>query len=142
MSQNLPKTAIQMRELLVRFLDQSKGYMTSDKDKTWIQAEIERYQEQTQLLREGIKRETKHTGIKRMVDELGRVVIPMEMRKEYDIPPYTPLEIFLDEEKGMIVLQKYEPGCNICGELHHDMTLFHGKRFCENCLSELFTMTE
>lgn len=50
----------------------------------------------------------KATGIVRKVDELGRIVIPKELRKVYGMPEGTPIEIFTDD--GTIVLRKYESG--------------------------------
>lgn len=50
----------------------------------------------------------KATGIVRRMDELGRIVIPMEMRKLYGINDRDPLEIFTDNE-GHIILKKYDP---------------------------------
>lgn len=59
----------------------------------------------------------KSTGIIRKVDELGRVVIPIELRRLYDIEVKDPIEIFTDENS--IVLKKYQPrmACSITGEV-------------------------
>ena len=54
----------------------------------------------------------KSTGIIRKVDELGRIVIPMELRKSMDIKEKDPLEIFTDQ--GSIVLKKYSNTCVFC----------------------------
>ena len=55
----------------------------------------------------------KSTGIVRKVDELGRVVIPIELRRTLGIDLKDALEIYVDEEK--IILKKYEPACIFCG---------------------------
>ena len=55
----------------------------------------------------------KSTGIIRRVDELGRVVLPIEIRRILDIEERDPLEIFLDEDR--IVLRKLQPTCIFCG---------------------------
>ena len=55
----------------------------------------------------------KSTGIVRKVDELGRVVIPIELRNKFDIQVKDPIEIFVDGSS--IVLKKYEPNCIFCG---------------------------
>ncbi|MGF2617719.1 AbrB/MazE/SpoVT family DNA-binding domain-containing protein [Rossellomorea vietnamensis] len=62
----------------------------------------------------------KSTGIIRKVDELGRIVIPSELRKTLEIEIKDPLEIFMDGEK--IILQKYKPNmaCFITGEVSDD----------------------
>ncbi|MCP1124154.1 AbrB/MazE/SpoVT family DNA-binding domain-containing protein [Bacillus sp. 3103sda1] len=70
----------------------------------------------------------KSTGITRKVDELGRVVIPKELRDTLGIKEKSPLEIFVDGEK--IVLQKYQAGgdCVITGEVsERNMSLANGK---------------
>ncbi|MED3560977.1 AbrB/MazE/SpoVT family DNA-binding domain-containing protein [Bacillus xiapuensis] len=62
----------------------------------------------------------KSTGIVRKVDELGRVVIPIELRRTLDIAEKDALEIYVDEDK--IILKKYKPNmtCAITGEVSDD----------------------
>lgn len=70
----------------------------------------------------------KSTGITRKVDELGRVVIPKELRDTLGIREKTPLEIYVDGEK--IILKKYEAGgtCAITGEVsNQNVSLANGK---------------
>lgn len=70
----------------------------------------------------------KATGIVRKTDQLGRVVIPMELRKKLSIGENDPLEIFVDED--MIILKKYQPDqtCIITGTISNDnLTLANGK---------------
>ena len=55
----------------------------------------------------------KATGIVRKVDELGRIVLPIELRRTLDIEIKDPIEIFVDDE--YILLKKYEPACIFCG---------------------------
>ena len=55
----------------------------------------------------------KSTGIIRRVDELGRVVIPIELRNKFGIAEKDPIEIFVDGSN--IVLKKFEPNCIFCG---------------------------
>ncbi|SFA91105.1 transcriptional pleiotropic regulator of transition state genes [Cohnella sp. OV330] len=69
----------------------------------------------------------KATGIVRKIDELGRVVIPMELRKTLQIAEKDPMEIFVDGEQ--IVLRKYAPGCVFCGNTEIAKT-FEGKHIC------------
>lgn len=76
----------------------------------------------------------KATGIVRKIDELGRIVIPMELRRTLDIKERDPIEIFVDGEK--IVLMKYQPGCSICGNTDKVRT-FKGSRICQKCINEL-----
>lgn len=76
----------------------------------------------------------KSTGIVRKVDELGRVVIPIELRRTMDIAERDALEIFV--EGSHIILKKYEPACIFCGQAK-DVENFRGKNICPKCLEEL-----
>jgi transcriptional pleiotropic regulator of transition state genes len=75
----------------------------------------------------------KSTGIVRKVDELGRVVIPKELRTTLGIGEKDPLEIYVDGEK--IMLKKYEPACVFCGDAGNAVP-FKGKMICTNCAAE------
>ncbi len=74
----------------------------------------------------------KSTGIVRKVDELGRVVLPVELRRNLAIEEKDGLEIFIDSDK--IILRKYEPSCVFCGNVN-DMTTFRGKNVCKQCMA-------
>lgn len=76
----------------------------------------------------------KSTGIVRKVDELGRVVIPIELRRNLDIEEKDGLEVFVENEK--IILRKYEPACVFCGNAN-GVTAFKGKNVCGKCLEEM-----
>lgn len=76
----------------------------------------------------------KSTGIVRKVDELGRIVLPIELRRTLDIAVKDALEIYVDE--GTISLKKYEPSCIFCGN-SKDVISFKGKNICPKCLEEL-----
>jgi len=76
----------------------------------------------------------KSTGIVRKVDELGRIVIPMELRRTLGIDIKDPLEIFTEGDK--IVLAKYEPDCTLCGS-GKDLAPFKGKNVCGSCRMQL-----
>ncbi len=81
----------------------------------------------------------KATGIVRQVDKLGRVVIPMEIRKKFDIiDDQDSFEIFVEEDK--IILKKYQPGCLFCGETDGTVTL-KGHIVCRECSKKLSEMT-
>lgn len=74
------------------------------------------------------------TGIVRRVDELGRVVIPKEMRKALDIDQRDPIEISI--EGSNIILHKYENRCVFCGAIKPSIK-YNGKLVCSKCLKEL-----
>ena len=76
----------------------------------------------------------KSTGIVRKVDELGRVVIPIELRRTLGIDVKDALEIYVDEEK--IILKKYEPACIFCGNASN-LKHFQGRAVCQNCIDEM-----
>lgn len=76
----------------------------------------------------------KSTGMVRPVDELGRIVLPKELRKSLDINARDSVEIFTDG--GRIILQKYEPACIFCGNADH-VVYYEGKRICSDCLAKL-----
>ena len=76
----------------------------------------------------------KSTGIVRRVDELGRVVLPIELRRNLDIEIRSPLEIYVDGD--LIILRKYEPACIFCGEAK-DVVNFKDRIICNDCLKEI-----
>ena len=76
----------------------------------------------------------KATGIVRKVEELGRVVIPIELRNKFDIKVKDPIEIFVDS--NAIVLKKYEPNCIFCGS-NKDLVNYHDKLVCKGCIEKL-----
>ncbi len=76
----------------------------------------------------------KSTGIVRKVDELGRIVLPMEIRNTLEINPKDPLEIFVEGDK--IILTKYEPCCVFCGNAENNVILGE-KRVCKACIAKL-----
>jgi len=76
----------------------------------------------------------KTLGTVRHVDELGRIVLPIETRKRLGLEPKDPVEIFV--EKDRVVLKKYEPACVFCGEAD-DIVDFRDKKICRACLDEM-----
>jgi AbrB family transcriptional regulator, transcriptional pleiotropic regulator of transition state genes len=76
----------------------------------------------------------KSTGIVRKVDELGRIVLPIELRRNLDIAERDALEIYVDG--NTIILKKYEPACIFCGDAK-DVENYKGKNICLDCMSEL-----
>ena len=76
----------------------------------------------------------KSTGIVRKIDELGRIVLPIEIRKTLGIEQRDAIEIFIDTDK--IVLQKYQPSCVFCGQIE-SIVYFNGKRVCSACIEQM-----
>ena len=76
----------------------------------------------------------KSTGIIRRMDELGRVVIPIEIRNQFDIAEKDPIEIYVDG--STIVLKKYEPNCIFCGNTKN-LIDYNDKLICEDCSQKI-----
>ena len=76
----------------------------------------------------------KTTGIVRQMDSLGRIVLPIELRRTLDIAQKDSLEIYV--EGNQIILKKYEPTCVFCDNAR-DVVVFKGKNVCPQCLAEL-----
>ncbi|MDD6188101.1 MAG: AbrB/MazE/SpoVT family DNA-binding domain-containing protein [Clostridiales bacterium] len=76
----------------------------------------------------------KSTGIVRQMDSLGRIVLPIELRRTLDIAQKDSLEIYVDD--SAIILKKYQPSCIFCNNAK-DVVNYKGKNICQSCLDEL-----
>lgn len=76
----------------------------------------------------------KSTGIIRKVDELGRVVIPIEIRNKFNIAEKDPIEIYVDGSS--IILKKYEPNCIFCGN-SKNLIEYKDKLICDKCSKKI-----
>ena len=76
----------------------------------------------------------KTKGMVRQLDSLGRVVLPIELRRTLDINTKDMLEIFV--EGSSVVLRKYEPNCHFCGS-SAGLTSYRDKLICRHCLKEI-----
>ena len=76
----------------------------------------------------------KSTGIIRRMDELGRVVIPIEIRNQFNIVEKDPIEIYVDGSS--IVLKKFEPNCIFCGNTK-DLLTYNDKFICKKCSEKI-----
>lgn len=83
---------------------------------------------------EGRIEKMKSTGIVRKIDDLGRMVIPIELRETMNIDKKDPMEIYVDGDK--IILKKYEPACIFCGNAD-DTIDFKGRTICNDCLDNM-----
>ena len=79
----------------------------------------------------------KATGIVRKVDELGRIVLPIELRRTLDIAERDPLEIYVDG--ASIILKKYQPACIFCGDADQ-VTHFGGQLLCRACIAKIASL--
>ncbi len=77
----------------------------------------------------------KATGIVRKIDELGRIVLPIELRRTLSLDVKDPLEIFVDDD-NTIVLKKYEPACIFCGDARNVVS-YKGRNVCTNCIKDI-----
>ena len=76
----------------------------------------------------------KSTGIIRKVDELGRVVLPVEIRRRLDIAERDEVEFYLEDDR--VVLKKYEPSCVFCAS-SCNLVNYHGRNICMDCIHQL-----
>ena len=76
----------------------------------------------------------KSTGIVRKVDELGRIVLPIELRRTLDIAEKDSLEIYVEDD--CIILRKYQPACIFCDNAR-DVVVYKGKNICRDCIKAL-----
>lgn len=81
----------------------------------------------------------KSTGIVRKVDELGRIVIPMELRNKLGIQEKDPLEIFVDGSS--VILKKYNPNCIFCGS-SRDLLSYNDSLICRKCKDKISKLGE
>lgn len=73
------------------------------------------------------------TGIVRKVDDLGRIVIPMELRRTLGIRVKDPIAIYVEGDR--IILTKHRDACAICGSTDREMTDVKGRQVCESCIA-------
>ena len=78
----------------------------------------------------------KATGMVKQIDEMGRIVIPREIKRSMGIQDRDHLEIFVEDNK--IILKKYQPGCIFCGNTEQIVT-FKGKMVCLDCKKEMLS---
>ncbi len=76
----------------------------------------------------------KSTGIVRKVDELGRIVLPIELRRTLGIEEKDRIEIFVEGES--VILRKYHPACIFCDNAK-DLILYKGKNICQDCIRSM-----
>lgn len=81
----------------------------------------------------------KSVGTVRKIDELGRIVLPIETRKRLELEPKDGVEIFVEQDR--IILKKYEPSCIFCGDADN-VIYYMDKRICKKCLAELAKAAE
>lgn len=76
----------------------------------------------------------KSTGIIRRVDDLGRIVLPIELRRTLDIAERDELEIFMEGDQ--IILHKYEPACIFCAS-DKKLVVYNEKNICRDCIKKM-----
>ena len=76
----------------------------------------------------------KDTGIVRNIDEMGRLVLPKEMRRKMDIESGDEIEFYAEDDR--IILRKYQPTCFFCGS-EVALVEYKKKRICAECIAEI-----
>lgn len=143
MSKQFPKSYDSVRAAVVAFMRQCDPHMEKLKDRQLLKEEIVRMTGGPAGIGTGLK----DTGVHRKVDELGRIVIPKELRTHLGIVDgATPLQIYVDDEAGVLYLQVYNMHrCAICGDDDmQQLTPFQEgrKHLCENCLEEIMEVMD
>ncbi|MFF2532404.1 AbrB/MazE/SpoVT family DNA-binding domain-containing protein [Brevibacillus sp. NPDC058079] len=78
------------------------------------------------------------TGITRLLDPLGRIVLPAELRRTMNIRERDSLAFYVDEEKKQIILKKYNgDACIFCGKVKENITYFKNKLICFDCIKDM-----
>lgn len=81
----------------------------------------------------------KSTGIVRKIDDLGRIVVPKELRRIFNIQNDDPMEILTDGDT--IIFRQFKVACIFC-EAKDDLEAFKGKNICPECMKELLSKTQ
>ncbi len=81
----------------------------------------------------------KSEGVVRNFDELGRIVVPIELRKSLNIGKREAVEISMEDD--CILIRKFEPGCCFCGSTDA-LEVYHGNKVCNKCIKDLSSATE
>lgn len=82
----------------------------------------------------------KSIGMVRPIDEMGRIVLPKELRKQFNIQDgVDSVEVFVDDDR--IVLKKYAPSCIFCGNVENSIE-YKGQRICPDCIRKLNMIVE
>lgn len=76
----------------------------------------------------------KSVGMVRQLDEVGRIVLPKELRRTFGIDNKDSLEIYVEGDN--IILRKYEPGCLFCGSAD-DVITYEDRRICKECIEKM-----
>ncbi|MCL2023804.1 MAG: AbrB/MazE/SpoVT family DNA-binding domain-containing protein [Oscillospiraceae bacterium] len=77
----------------------------------------------------------KSLGIVRKLDDVGRIVVPKELRRLFQIEnPNDSVEIFTEEDR--IILRKYQPSCIFC-KSNSDLFVFSGQKICRDCAAKI-----
>ena len=75
-----------------------------------------------------------NTGVVRRIDNLGRIMIPKELRNTFGLDAGQAVQIFTEGDK--VIFKKYQFSCVFCGEASGN-SMFKGKNVCEQCLHEM-----
>lgn len=125
---------VETLKLLVTTIIEKSMPQMKLRDKEWCLRELERLRKVQRL--DGGRRHIKATGVVRAVDDLGRVVIPKELRRTLNLAAGDAVEISVDAENGWVVLESYVVSCAFCGNTE-DLNNLMGRAICENCVAKV-----
>jgi transcriptional pleiotropic regulator of transition state genes len=130
---NVPKDVNTLKLLFIRVLEESYPHLETFRERGWAAQMLETLKTSNPSLKSGGG--LKPTGIVRHIDDLGRLVLPKELRRTYGVDHGSAVEISKDELNGMIIIQPFSQSCHFCsGE--EDIHTFKEKYICESCLAE------
>jgi transcriptional pleiotropic regulator of transition state genes len=130
-----PSNAESMRNLLIGIMEESLPGIDRIRDREWVLREIDRLRNPKQL--SGRSRNIKPTGVVRQVDELGRIVVPKELRRTLGINEKDSIEIYTEGEWIILEKANHIIRCTVCGSIE-DLNPFKTTVICESCIGELF----
>ncbi|MDQ0896316.1 MULTISPECIES: AbrB/MazE/SpoVT family DNA-binding domain-containing protein [unclassified Paenibacillus] len=139
----MPRSAETVRQTMMTFLNGCIDGMETLRDREWVSKELDKLRNPAKAV-EGstAARQIKSTGVVRAVDELGRIVIPMELRRTMNIGHKEELDIYVEGSWIIIEkLDKEEKWCRFC-KSENDLNEFMGGYICEPCVGKLFDTEE
>lgn len=75
------------------------------------------------------------TGMVRCLDDIGRLVIPIELRRELGISKGDPVHMYVKNNK--VIIEKYKDACHICGKFKDHYLVINNKKVCLDCCNEI-----
>jgi Regulators of stationary/sporulation gene expression len=131
----MPRDAYALKTYFLTMAEKALQNMERYRDREQVHQLITSLKERGVLPGVGVRR-IRSTGVTRKLDQLGRFVIPSELRREFGIVANQPADIYIEGE--WIVIEPSKDYCVIC-KSEKDLNPFKGKYICETCVGDLFS---